>query len=70
MKALVLFLVLAVAGALVLPAGGVRAQLLITGNDEKVSFDPAGKVVNQPPGKDTVSATPRSMARTTTWLPD
>jgi hypothetical protein len=48
-------LVLAAAGALVLPAGGVRAQLLITGNDEKVWFDPAGKVVNQPPGKDTAS---------------
>jgi hypothetical protein len=48
--------VLAAAGALVSPAGGVRAQLLITGNDEKVRFDPAtGKTVNQAPGKDTVS---------------
>src|SRR3954447_7501071 len=27
------------AGALLLPAEGARAQLLITGNDEKVSFD-------------------------------
>ena len=36
-------LVLAAAGALVLPAGGVRAQLLITGNDEKVWFDPAAR---------------------------
>jgi len=43
-------------GALVSPAGGVRAQLLIIGNDEKVRFDPAtGKTVNQAPGKDTVS---------------
>jgi DNA-binding beta-propeller fold protein YncE len=48
--------VLAAAGALVSPSGGVRAQLLITGNDEKVRFDPAtGKTVNQAPGKDTVS---------------
>src|SRR6516165_1576570 len=46
----------ATAGALVLSAGVSRAQLLITGNDEKVRFDPAtGKTVNQAPGKDTVS---------------
>ena len=44
------------AGALLLPAGGARAQLLITGNDEKVSFDEtAGKTINHPAGKDTVS---------------
>jgi hypothetical protein len=27
----------------------------MTGNDEKVSFDEAGKTVTHPPGKDTVS---------------
>ena len=43
------------AGALLAPVGGARAQLLITGNDEKVSFDEAGKTINHPPGKDTVS---------------
>ena len=41
--------------ALLAPAGNARAQLLITGNDEKVSFDEAGKTVTHPPGKDTVS---------------
>jgi len=46
----------AVAGALLLPAGGARGQLLITGNDEKVSFDEtAGKTITHPAGKDTVS---------------
>ena len=57
MKALVKLLALgAAAGALLVPAGITRAQLLITGNDEKVRFDPAtGKTVNQAPGKDTVS---------------
>ena len=44
------------AGALLLPAGGARGQLLITGNDEKVSFDEtAGKTITHPAGKDTVS---------------
>ena len=28
---------------------------MITGNDEKVSFDATGKTVTHPPGKDTVS---------------
>ena len=58
MKAIGKLLVLGAAatGALVVAAGGTRAQLLITGNDEKVRFDPAtGKTVNQAPGKDTVS---------------
>src|ERR1700737_1689809 len=33
-----------------------RAQLLITGNDEKVSFDEnTGKTITHPAGKDTVS---------------
>ena len=42
-------------GTLLAPAGNARAQLLITGNDEKVSFDETGKTVTHPPGKDTVS---------------
>jgi DNA-binding beta-propeller fold protein YncE len=42
-------------GTLLAPAGGARAQLLITGNDEKVSSDEAGKTVTHPPGKGTVS---------------
>jgi hypothetical protein len=55
-KTLVKFLAIgASAGALLLPAGVARAQLLITGNDEKMWFDETGKIVNQPPGKDTVS---------------
>src|SRR6516162_7287920 len=45
----------AVTGGLLLAAGAAPAQLLITGNDEKVWFDETGKTVNQPPGKDTVS---------------
>ena len=47
----------AVAGALPsLLDAGARAQLLITGNDEKVSFDEnTGKTITHPPGKDTVS---------------
>jgi len=44
------------AGALLASANGTGAQLLITGNDEKVSFDEnTGRTVNLPPGKDTVS---------------
>src|ERR1700719_3847498 len=43
------------AGTLLAPAGGAGAQLLITGNDEKISFDETGKTVTHPPGKDTVS---------------
>lgn len=31
------------------------AQLMIVGNDEKVTFDDAGKIVFLPPGKDTIS---------------
>jgi len=46
----------AVTGTLLAPAGNARAQLLITGNDEKVSFDAtAGKTITHPAGKDTVS---------------
>jgi DNA-binding beta-propeller fold protein YncE len=56
MKAFLRFLTLSAAvGTLLEPAGGARAQLLITGNDEKVSFDETGKTVTHPPGKDTVS---------------
>jgi DNA-binding beta-propeller fold protein YncE len=56
-KAMVkLFVLGAAAAALLVPACVARAQLLITGNDEKVRFDPAtGKTENQAPGKDTVS---------------
>ena len=52
---LLVALVAGVGGAL-LPSSVVRAQLLITGNDEKVSFDEnTGKTVTHPAGKDTVS---------------
>jgi DNA-binding beta-propeller fold protein YncE len=54
MKA-VLWLLAVSTAALLAPAAGARAQLLITGNDEKVSFDESGKTVTHPPGKDTVS---------------
>ena len=56
MKAFLRFLTLGAAvGTLLALAGGACGQLLITGNDEKVSFDEAGKTVTHPPGKDTVS---------------
>src|SRR5690349_8574232 len=46
----------AAAGALLMPGDATRAQLLITGNDEKVSFDEnTGKTITHPAGKDTVS---------------
>src|SRR5215813_10799074 len=45
----------AAAATLLVPAGPTRAQLLITGNDEKVSFDESGKTVRHAAGKDTVS---------------
>ena len=55
MKPFLRLLALSVAtGTLLAPAGNARAQLLITGNDEKVSFDES-KTVTHPPGKDTVS---------------
>jgi DNA-binding beta-propeller fold protein YncE len=37
-----------------LPAAA-GAQILVAGHDEKVWWDDSGKVLNQPPGKDTVS---------------
>ena len=36
-------------------ASAARAQLLIVGNDEKITLDGDGKQVRHPPGKDTVS---------------
>ena len=36
-------------------APAARAQLLIVGNDEKITIDVDGKQVRHPPGKDTVS---------------
>jgi DNA-binding beta-propeller fold protein YncE len=43
---------LAVAAGL---ATSAQAQFILSGNDEKVSFNDAGKLVISPPGKDTVS---------------
>ena len=43
------------AAAWVLVVGSAQAQLLISGNDEKQSWDEAGKPVLSPPGRDTVS---------------
>src|SRR5215472_9716532 len=46
----------AAVGALLMPIHAAQAQLLITGKDEKVSFDEnTGKVITHPAGKDTVS---------------
>jgi DNA-binding beta-propeller fold protein YncE len=46
----------AAVGALLTPVHAARAQLLITGNDEKVSFDEnTGKTITHPAGRDTVS---------------
>lgn len=45
----------ALAAALMTIAGAAEAQLLISGNDEKQTWDQAGKAVFMPPGKDTVS---------------
>jgi DNA-binding beta-propeller fold protein YncE len=51
-----LALAAAVVGALLMSVHPPRAQLLITGNDEKVSFDEnTGKTIMHPAGKDTVS---------------
>jgi DNA-binding beta-propeller fold protein YncE len=56
MKAFARFLGLSGAAAtLLVLAGPTRAQLLITGNDEKVSFDENGKTIRHAAGKDTVS---------------
>jgi hypothetical protein len=45
----------AAVSTLLAPAGGTRAQLLITGHDETVSFDETGKTVRHAAGGDTVS---------------
>jgi hypothetical protein len=45
----------AVAASLLTPTSASQAQFLITGNDEKVSFDETGKRIVHPPGKDTMS---------------
>jgi DNA-binding beta-propeller fold protein YncE len=51
-----LFALSAAAGTLLACPDATRAQLLITGNDEKISFDEnTGRTINHPPGKDTVS---------------
>jgi DNA-binding beta-propeller fold protein YncE len=57
MKSLLRLLTLSVAGCAALGLENEsRAQLLITGNDEKVSFDEnTGKTITHPAGKDTVS---------------
>ncbi len=44
-----------VVAALVLSSGFARAQLLVSGNDEKQTWDDAGKAVLSAPGRDTVS---------------
>ncbi len=51
------FLWLALALAMILPAlsCAAQAQLMIVGNDEKITWDDAGKPVTMAPGKDTVS---------------
>jgi DNA-binding beta-propeller fold protein YncE len=41
--------------ALCCAAGGARAQYLVSGNDEKRGFDENGKMIEQAPGKDSVS---------------
>src|SRR5438876_5945630 len=43
------------AASLLLPALPATAQLMVVGNDEKVWWDDAGKVLNQAPGKDAVA---------------
>ncbi|HYM01550.1 MAG TPA: beta-propeller fold lactonase family protein [Stellaceae bacterium] len=48
-------LALLAAAALLGVSAAARAQLIISANDEKISWDANGKLVNGPPGKDTVS---------------
>jgi DNA-binding beta-propeller fold protein YncE len=38
-----------------LASGSAGAQLMIVGNDEKITFDDSGKAVNHEPGRDTIS---------------
>jgi DNA-binding beta-propeller fold protein YncE len=46
---------LTMSAALALSTGAAQAQLLISGNDEKQTWDEAGKAVLSAPGKDTLS---------------
>ncbi len=57
MKAFLRLLALSAAASTSLtPANAARAQLPVTGNDEKVSFDEnTGKTITHPAGKDSVS---------------
>jgi DNA-binding beta-propeller fold protein YncE len=56
MRTTLLPLGLIVGVGMLMSTSAIRAQLLITGNDEKVSFDAnTGKTITHPPGKDTVS---------------
>jgi DNA-binding beta-propeller fold protein YncE len=56
MKTLLRLLALVVGAGALMSTSAIRAQLLITGNDEKVSFDAnTGKTITHPAGKDTVS---------------
>ncbi|HEV2546877.1 MAG TPA: YncE family protein [Stellaceae bacterium] len=48
-------IVLATVSMLPALSSTASAQLLITGNDEKQTWDASGKQINNPPGKDTVS---------------
>ena len=48
-------LVMTMSAALALSTGAAQAQLLISGNDEKQTWDEAGKAVLSAPGKDSLS---------------
>jgi DNA-binding beta-propeller fold protein YncE len=49
------YLAAALGLALCCVAGTARAQFLVSGNDEKRSWDESGKMIDQPPGRDSVS---------------
>ena len=56
MKSLLRISALSAAAGIFIASAGAGAQLLIIGNDEKVSFDEnTGKTITHPAGKDTVS---------------
>ncbi|SRR6266536_83925 len=46
---------LALALALILAPLAAHAQLMIIGNDDKITIDKTGKVIRRPPGKDSIS---------------
>jgi DNA-binding beta-propeller fold protein YncE len=54
MKGLSRLALLAITAAPLL-SSGAQAQLILSGNDEKQTWDAAGKQINNPPGHDTVS---------------